>query len=252
MRQEWETSTDKKVKALADIIVNMDYSRFKDVNQTAQAGTPEEAEKNCLRNIISLYLTMLYLVVKNLVYVNSRYVMAFEAVVRDSALHGLNMNEQGQPNNENGEYNYTKLTRKCLDEHWLKKHPAQYLEENIRNLNGNEQLIRFFRNKVAHLNVVQCAYKYVPDMARVDSYYGIYHYVLQRILLQDQTFQITAISEKWKYAVENYHSYNKDMVKALCVPFGYNLPRYKNLTICDLFDKNETPKEANKNKISNQ
>ena len=249
---ESEISIDKKVEALADIIVNMDYSKFKGVNQKAKAGTPEEAEKNCLRNIISLYLTMLYLVVKNLVYVNSRYVMAFEAVVRDSALHGLNMDEQGQPINEDKGYDYTKLTRKCLEEHWLKKHPAQCLEENIKNLNGNEKLIRFFRNKVAHLNVVQCAYKYVPDMARVDSYYGIYHYVLQRILLQDQTFEFTEVGQRWKSAVDNYHSYNKDMVKALCVPFGYNLPRYKNLTICDLFDKNETPQKSNTEKIGKQ
>lgn len=35
-----------------------------------------------------------------------------------------------------------------------------------------------------------------------------------------------------------YRTYCKDLVKALNITFGYNLPRYKNLSIDGLFDKN--------------
>ena len=34
-------------------------------------------------------------------------------------------------------------------------------------------------------------------------------------------------------------TYCKDFVKALNVPFAYNLPRYKNLSINELFDQND-------------
>ena len=36
-----------------------------------------------------------------------------------------------------------------------------------------------------------------------------------------------------------WHTYVKDMVKALNAPFGYNISRFKNLSIDDLFDMNE-------------
>lgn len=244
---------DKKIAALADIIHGIDYTDFESVKQDTRKATREEiADKDRKRNIISLYLTMLYLVVKNLVYVNSRYVMAFEAVVRDTSLHGLNRSPEGQVIPEDGiksdtkngikgcDYDYTVLTQKSIDEQWLKKHPRTYMQEDMAKLADDRQLIRFFRNKAAHLNVVQSAYKYVPEMGMVDSYYGIYHYVLQRMLLDDVK-NLTVIEQGWKDALLKYHSYNKDMVKALCVPFGYNLARFKSLTICNLFDRNEQP-----------
>ena len=40
-----------------------------------------------------------------------------------------------------------------------------------------------------------------------------------------------------------WHTYVKDMVKALNSPFGYNVPRFKALTIDDLFDRNEQEKK---------
>lgn len=38
---------------------------------------------------------------------------------------------------------------------------------------------------------------------------------------------------------EIHRSYSKDAVKFLCLPFAYNLPRYKALTVEGLFDWNE-------------
>ena len=54
---------------------------------------------------------------------------------------------------------------------------------------------------------------------------------------------------KWLDAVLKYGTYNKDYVKALCTPFGYNLPRFKNLSICDLFDRNEMKETKEDGKI---
>ena len=41
--------------------------------------------------------------------------------------------------------------------------------------------------------------------------------------------------------VKQYRGYVKDLVKALNAPFGYNIPRFKNLTIEQLFDRNADP-----------
>ena len=42
--------------------------------------------------------------------------------------------------------------------------------------------------------------------------------------------------------LDKYGTYVKDFVKALNIPFAYNYPRYKNLSIDELFDKNNTRK----------
>ncbi len=104
--------------------------------------------------------------------------------------------------------------------------------------------------------------KYINDIAKVDSYFELYHYILQRSLID--TYH-TAVANGWlkqdvnpkslEYIalVEKYHAYCKDMVKALNVPFAYNLPRYKNLSIKELFDQNNyLPKEAGKDAIKSE
>ena len=42
--------------------------------------------------------------------------------------------------------------------------------------------------------------------------------------------------------LDRWNTYVKDLVKALNVPFGYNVPRFKALTIDDQFDRNEKGK----------
>ena len=48
--------------------------------------------------------------------------------------------------------------------------------------------------------------------------------------------------------LEKYHTYSKDFVKAYCIPFGYVVPRYKNLTINELFDRNNPLPEPKEDK----
>ena len=50
--------------------------------------------------------------------------------------------------------------------------------------------------------------------------------------------------EKYMQLTDKHHTYCKDLVKALNTPFGYNLPRYKNLSICELFDRNNYNKNT--------
>lgn len=55
---------------------------------------------------------------------------------------------------------------------------------------------------------------------------------------------------KYFASIDQYGTYCKDMVKALNVAFAYNLPRYKNLSIEELFDKNRPGEKTAKHAIA--
>ena len=105
--------------------------------------------------------------------------------------------------------------------------------------NADSSMTRKYRNCIAHLTVVRELKEYIGDIRTVDSYFSIYHYVMQRCITkrEDDTKQ----EEKIKYEEDllKNHGYTKDFVKALNSPFGYNIPRFKNLSIEQLFDRNE-------------
>lgn len=99
--------------------------------------------------------------------------------------------------------------------------------------NADSSMTRKYRNCIAHLTVVRELKEYIGDIYAVDSYFSIYHYVMQRC--------ITANVHNIMYEgdLNKYHTYRNDFVKALNSPFGYNIPRFKNLSIKQMFDRNE-------------
>jgi len=241
---------DEKIGTLIDLIVKMDFSQFEDVQQNDRVRVFSDAEKKekirkmrekqRYQSIISLYLTMLYLIVKNLVNINARYVMAFQAWERDNYL-------LLQLSGKEAEAEYLNLTRHFIEpldgaKPYLKKRPVEYLKKDMAMV-GNSS-IRHFRNATVHLNVIMEAHRYTKDIKYIGSYYALYHYILQRHLLdkiEEDSYAEKTVSEKlWESQISQYGTYSKDFVKALCCPFGYNLPRFKNLSIEQLFDRNES------------
>ena len=90
------SSKSAQIDVLAGILTNIDYKIFEDVPQSAKINKDdasrnraEALKKQRYQAIVTLYLTVLYLVTKNLVYVNSRYVMAFHCLERDALLYGV-------------------------------------------------------------------------------------------------------------------------------------------------------------------
>ncbi len=244
-------------KELQGMIAQVDFTDFELIRTNARYATPaENAEKERKKAIVRLYLTVLYLLVKNLVYINSRYFLAFHCVERDAVTYDSEK--------------YASLGREKLrlrdfaiervEQGTLNKRATHYMQQNFAN--SDPMFIVEFRNHVDHMNAVRNADKYINDIAKVDSYFELYHYILQRSLID--TYH-TAVANGWlkqdvnpkslEYIalVEKYHAYCKDMVKALNVPFAYNLPRYKNLSIKELFDQNNyLPKEAGKDAIKSE
>ena len=239
----YTSSRDEKINALVDLLCNkMSIEFATDVNQKAGE---KDRNKQAKRSIVSLYLNILYQVAKNMVYINSRYAMAFHSLERDLCLHGLDSE------------NYIALTQKAIEEKWLNKHATNYLSVNINNC--DYWAINVFRDKVAHLNAIRKIDENIKGVSRIESYFELYHYIMQHEIVSTyrhkeksaatasadsgvaQEFNsITDKTKKYISLIEGNSWYVKDFVKALCVPFGYNLSRYKNLSIDILFDRNET------------
>lgn len=225
---------------LIDMITGLSYADFRNVPQDAPARprTPEEIsranEKEHKKALVNMYLTVLYLLVKNLVYVNSRYFMAFHCLERDRVLY-----DPEKYGNEEETDDYRGFARQFTAEHSHNEHAMEYLEKNWSH--SDPVATRAFRNTVEHLNAIQNADLYIRDIGKFSSYFELYHYLVQRRIMDGINHPKIGDGKNTAYyfdCVSRYHTYSKDFVKALNYPFAYNLPRYKNLSIDGLFDRN--------------
>lgn len=240
---DMNSSLEAKRSELARMIKNISFDDFKNVKQ--QAKGRENVAKERAKAVIGLYLTVMYLLVKNLVNVNARYVIAIHCLERDFGLYKEIIPELASKNLKNDYRILSQTLCELCDNR--DKSPNLFLKKNKRLRkcvevdinNADSSMTRKYRNCIAHLTVVRELKEYIGDIRTVDSYFSIYHYVMQRCITkrEDDTKQ----EEKIKYEEDllKNHGYTKDFVKALNSPFGYNIPRFKNLSIKQLFDRNE-------------
>ncbi len=240
---DMNSSMGAKRRELAKMIKNISFEDFKDVKQ--QAKGRENVAKERAKAVIGLYLTVMYLLVKNLVNVNARYVIAIHCLERDFGLYKEIIPELASKNLKN-DYRILSQTLCELCDNgdespnlFLKKNKRlrKCVEVDINNADSN--MTRKYRNCIAHLTVVRELKEYIGGIRTVDSYFSIYHYVMQRCITKREND--TEQAEKIKYEDDLFknHGYTRDFVKALNSPFGYNIPRFKNLSIEQLFDRNE-------------
>lgn len=240
---------------LEERIVNLSFDEFKEIRQYDKQGR-SKAEQN--KALIGLYLTVIYLIAKNLIYVNTRYFLAFYCWERDATLMAQwdGFPKMGKPYpyvdfasqwlkhracEEEKKWNDKKKRNEekgifdkefCVD----KDRAQKYLKQNLQN--ADQAAILAFRNNTEHLTAIRKVDHYGEDLKRVDSWFALYHYLMQRTIAERNGEY--ANSAKYFADIETNKVYNKDFVKALCIPFCYNLARYKALCIDALFDKNGT------------
>lgn len=237
---DMNSSLEAKRSELSRMIKNISFDDFKNVKQ--QAKGRENVAKERAKAVIGLYLTVMYLLVKNLVNVNARYVIAIHCLERDFGLYKEIIPELASKNLKN---DYRILSQTLCE--LCDKSPNLFLKKNERLRkcvevdinNADSSMTRKYRNCIAHLTVVRELKEYIGDIRTVDSYFSIYHYVMQRCITKREND--TKQEDKIKYEDDllKNHGYTKDFVKALNSPFGYNIPRFKNLSIEQLFDRNE-------------
>lgn len=240
---DMNSSLEAKRSELAIMIKNIRFDDFKNVKQ--QANGRENVAKERAKAVIGLYLTVMYLLVKNLVNVNARYVIAIHCLERDFGLYKEIIPELASKNLKN-DYRILSQTLCELCDNGDES-PNLFLKKNKRLRkcvevdinNADSSMIRKYRNCIAHLTVVRELNKYINDIYVVNSYFSICHYVMQRCITKREND--TKQEDKIKYEDDllKNHGYTKDFVKALNSPFGYNIPRFKNLSIKQLFDRNE-------------
>ena len=240
---DMNSSLEAKRSELARMIKNISFDDFKNVKQ--QAMGRENVAKERAKAVIGLYLTVMYLLVKNLVNVNARYVIAIHCLERDFGLYKEIIPELASKNLKNDYRILSQTLCELCDDR--DESPNLFLKKNKRLRkcvevdinNADSSMTRKYRNCIAHLTVVRELKEYIGDIRTVDSYFSIYHYVMQRCITKREND--TKQEEKIKYEDDllKNHGYTKDFVKALNSPFGYNIPRFKNLSIEQLFDRNE-------------
>ncbi len=245
---EMNPPTEKKITELAGKLKDMNFGNFRNVRQSAK----ENMEKERFKAVIGLYLTVVYRVVKNLVDVNSRYIMAFHSLERDSQLYNVSVDND-----------YLALTDTLVKEgdnsrsRYLagNKRLRDCVKQDIDNakkwfVSDKYNSITKYRNNVAHLTAVRNCAEFIGDITKIDSYFALYHYLIQRQLAKGLDHERSGFDRNYpQYApLFKWHTYVKDVVKALNAPFGYNIPRFKNLSIDALFDRNEIKKNDGEKK----
>ncbi|MGN0178728.1 MAG: type VI-D CRISPR-associated RNA-guided ribonuclease Cas13d [Monoglobaceae bacterium] len=248
-------SRAEQIETLADIIQKVNFKDFENVEMKVRRHTPEEDDKKQKQAVISLYLTVLYLLVKNLVYVNSRYFLAFHCYERDARLlkvsdykkGRLNLTAQSvarQKEDINKWYNSLENpTRNQKQRKYRIERSCSYLETNMANI--DEKTVNLYRNNVDHLNPIRNIDLFINDVKKFGSYFELYHYLMQRSIVKSAEHFGESLThpkvQEYIRDVETYGAYSKDFVKALNSPFGYNLPRFKNLSVDALFDMHNPP-----------
>lgn len=274
-------SVEEKAEYLTDMITGMSFKEVEGVHQKVYKNTTEAIEKERKKAVLSLYLTVIYIAVKSLVNINARYTMAISAFERDAALfgekvyHGHDEKEKMKATGVWVEPNYLVLAdmyTKRLEEEkagleqekkslppekksrinrvgrqiYKRQHIIDCIGENKAEFDAG--LYRTYRNKVVHLNAVANADIYINEMTEITSYYDVYHYVMQRILSEKRKNIKNDAILRFLDDVDVYKTYSKNLTKVLNLPFAYNQPRYKNLTICDLFNDMDDKHEKKEKK----
>lgn len=250
-----ETDVAVMRESLTKRLTGFSFEDIRDVRQNDKgANQREQQEKQQKQALVRLYLTVLYLVLKNLVYINSRYFLAFHCVERDRLLLNPDFWKGINDHKFEDEYSYPAFAKWFLEQYPPRsKKVANYMALNFSN--ADDWAIRAYRNKIEHLDAIRNADLYIGDIKEIHSWFELYHYIMQRRIKaqfdyeskkdkKDGTGKVISKEEMnpktWEYfeKVEKYGSCCKDFIKALNVPFAYNLPRYKNLSIDELFDRN--------------
>lgn len=151
--------------------------------------------------------------------------------------------EEGQPFDREACHKYFDTVHRHFSKRWREIFNAAIAE--ALKIQSTGYLATAVRNNTEHLTVLTLGLpNYVSQFRQgnpgMTSYFELYHFLLQNLLCGEKMLNIP----------EEYKEYLKrgvpcsDLIKIAYVSLGYNLPRYKNLTIEALFDKDSVSGQA--------
>lgn len=229
-----EADSDYMRKKLVDKLMKVSFSAFEKVSNDAS----EALEKERLKALVGLYLTIIYLIAKALVRINTSYSIAFGIFERDCEIMKQKAYEEKNDSLE-------KKMKKILAKNKKKSKPehcsiTQYFDELGRinrrvkhliernSIHYDEHTFREVRNCTEHLSVVSSFPTYVSEIKRVESYFDLYHYILLRVLKDGAFIKQEKTLEGYEAVLRHQTAY-KDFLYGILAPFAYNQARYINL-----------------------
>lgn len=259
-------------KMLAEFNLDSVMNTIEKMDKKAYATQSPESQKEKSKALVTLYLTVAYLIVKNIVQINTRFSIAMSCLERDLNLWGKNSSDvlaltacfiekdalliskynslrnsirDSSISQEQKRVEYKRLKEFEKGMHFSLHH-YYCVKSNLEIAKSIEILLRDFRNVVVHMSAVNSFPKYIQDIGVINSYYDVYMYTIQKMLvskaIQISNEALLGFAQKYDELLSKHNTYVKDFTWIINVPFAYNIARYKNLSIKDLF-YNEKCKE---------
>lgn len=229
-----EADSDYMRKKLVDKLMNVSFSAFEKVSNDSS----EAVEKERLKALVGLYLTIIYLIAKALVRINTSYSIAFGIFERDCEIMKQKAHDEKNVSleekmrlilskkKEDPEPEYRSITQYFDDCGRINRRVERLIERNSKHY--DENTFRKVRNCAEHLSVVSSFPAYVSEIKRVESYFDLYHYILLRVLKDGAFIKQKATLEGYDASVRHQTAY-KDYLYGILAPFAYNQARYINL-----------------------
>lgn len=137
---------------------------------------------------------------------------------------------------------YKRIYRSIIPQKHYDRHTLDYLTRNACALgelcdSSKLNILKIARNKIVHLNVIEQMDRYLPYARNVRSYYGLYCFLLQKVVLQEFLAANTNNDAAKRYLeeIDKHGTFCKDLMWLLNLPYAYCLPRYKNLSVENLY-----------------
>lgn len=235
-----EADSDYMRKKLVDKLMHVSFATFEKVSKDAL----EAVEKERLKALVGLYLTIIYLIAKALVRINTSYSIAFGIFERDCEIIKQKAHDEKNASLEEKmkrilakkkkksgsepepEPEYRSITQYFDERGRINRRVKRLIERN--SIHYDERTFRQVRNCAEHLSVVSSFHTYVSEIKRVESYFDLYHYILLRVLKDGKFIKQEATLKGYEAAVRHQTAY-KDFLYGILAPFAYNQARYINL-----------------------
>lgn len=237
-----EADSDYMRKKLVDKLMNVSFSAFEKVSNDSS----EAVEKERLKALVGLYLTIIYLIAKALVRINTSYSIAFGIFERDCEIIKQKAHDEKNASLEekmriilskkkdDPEPEYCSITQYFVECGRINRRVKCLIKRNSKHY--DENTFRKVRNCAEHLSVVSSFPAYVSEIKRVESYFDLYHYILLRVLKDGAHIKQKATLEGYDASVRHQTAY-KDYLYGILAPFAYNQARYINLACKKRFIK---------------
>lgn len=229
-----EADSDYMRKKLVDKLMHVSFAAFEKVSNDAS----EAVEKERLKALVGLYLTIIYLIAKALVRINTSYSIAFGIFERDCEIIKQKAHDEENASleektkrilskkKEASEPEFRSITQYFDERGRINRRVKRLIERN--SIHYDERTFRQVRNCAEHLSVVSSFPAYVSEIKSVESYFDLYHYILLRVLKDGNFIKQEATLKGYEAAVRHQTAY-KDFLYGILAPFAYNPARYINL-----------------------